>query len=274
MEFGVSTLLFFDEVGIEGHFDCLASHGVNCIEIRNTANHLPAQENPQALRTMRRALRASGLRLHSIHLPGDVINGLSSLSAETRRSAVGEATQLGRVLAELDGRMLISHAGGPVEDEDTRPACVEAARESLAELAGTCRPLGVKLAVENALPGRPRLGIELGELLEITEGIAPATVGFCLDTSHANLSSSDSVAFLRALGNRLISLHLSDNDGKTDLHAPPFTGTVDWQAFMTELGRLDYQGVLMFEVRGSRPLPDILEELRNAFQELPPWAAY
>jgi len=266
MEFGVSTLLFFDDTGIEKHFDELASHGVSCIEIRNTVNHLPRQ-GTRGLPAMRAELRASGLRLHSLHLPAHVLNALHVAAEAPRRAAVREAAELARALVQLDGRVLICHPGGLLEGAPRSEAFCSA-QDSVAELAAVCKELDVRLALENTLPTAPRLGTEIEEVLRFVEPFDPATVGFCLDTSHANLSSSNPVAALRLMRERLITLHLSDNDGKKDLHALPFSGTVDWPAFMTELGRIDYRGPLMFEVRGGGPLPAVLDELRNAFGRL------
>lgn len=267
MEFGVSTLLFFEAVGIEKHFECLADRGVGCIEIRSVENHLPHQD-PQAVPAMRTALRVSGLRLHSIHLPGDIINALHVTESAHRRAAIGGAVRIAETLAQLNGRMLICHPGGLVENSETRTDSFHAAQEGVAELASVCKVLGVRLALENALPTKPRLGAEIEELLEFAGPLDPATVGFCLDTSHANLSSVDPTTALRMLGERVITLHLSDNDGATDLHAAPFTGTVDWGAFMPELARLDYDGPLMFEVRKNGSLPEHLAGLRSTFEQL------
>ncbi len=72
----------------------------------------------------------------------------------------------------------------------------------------------------------------------------------CLDTGHAMLSGNGSpAAMARTLGKRLKLLHVHDNNGKRDLHLPPFEGVIDWEGFAAALIDIGYEGTLSLEVK-------------------------
>lgn len=56
-------------------------------------------------------------------------------------------------------------------------------------------------------------------------------LGFCFDTSHANLK--DQFYLLQKYQHLLTALHLSDNDGTADQHRPPFDGNIDFAQKVT-----------------------------------------
>ena len=71
----------------------------------------------------------------------------------------------------------------------------------------------------------------------------------CLDIGHAEMRGSGDGAYemIKALGPRLQALHIHDNDGATDLHKAPYTGTIDWKQFYELLAKIGYEGDLAFE---------------------------
>jgi len=56
------------------------------------------------------------------------------------------------------------------------------------------------------------LGGQIEQLREIVDGVGSEAVGVCLDTGHAHLGG-DVAEWIRALGRRIIAIHLHDNDG-------------------------------------------------------------
>jgi sugar phosphate isomerase/epimerase len=61
------------------------------------------------------------------------------------------------------------------------------------------------------------------------EQFAEYQPGFCYDTGHDHCYTPE-YDWLGHFGKKLASLHLSDNDGKTDSHALPFDGTFPWES--------------------------------------------
>lgn len=78
--------------------------------------------------------------------------------------------------------------------------------------------------------------------------------GFCLDTGHLQLAHIRPYRYFPILGDRLVALHIHDNDAVHDSHSIPYFGTVLWDEFYTELKKIGYKEDLSFEsVTGTDP---------------------
>ena len=110
-----------------------------------------------------------------------------------------------------------------------RPAgCYERGLSRYLRAAEAAEKYGVYLALENSVyPEYVRY---------LLDSIDSAHVGFCWDSGHEN-AFSHGENFLDAYADRLLAMHLHDNDGIHDLHGMPFTGTVDWDAAVRGLRR-------------------------------------
>lgn len=79
--------------------------------------------------------------------------------------------------------------------------------------------------------------------------------GFCLDIGHLLLYKKDVCQFIKAMGNRIVAMHLHENDGQNDTHMIPYTqiredgkaSVLDWQAVIDTIKEINYQGNLSFE---------------------------
>lgn len=71
-------------------------------------------------------------------------------------------------------------------------------------------------------------------------------LGLCYDSGHGNIGNGINV--IKELKNRLISIHLHDNDGKTDQHKLLFSGTIDWDELAKILIISSYKKMVSMEV--------------------------
>lgn len=76
--------------------------------------------------------------------------------------------------------------------------------------------------------------------------------GYCLDVGHANMLSRDIYEFITVLGDRLVTLHLHDNNVHDDLHLAPFMNmgfykTMNWDLVCKGLKDVGYKGAINFE---------------------------
>ncbi len=79
--------------------------------------------------------------------------------------------------------------------------------------------------------------------------------GFCLDVGHVLLYEKDVCQFLKAMGSRIVAMHLHENDRRNDTHMIPYTQmgesgdatVLDWQPVIDTLKEINYQGNLSFE---------------------------
>jgi sugar phosphate isomerase/epimerase len=101
----------------------------------------------------------------------------------------------------------------------------------------------VNIAVENM--SRP-------EYLEsIFTNIQSKKLGFCFDSGHCNVFTP-AVDLLSLYGDKLMALHLHDNDGVDDWHSLPFSGYIAWDEIAVKLNRFSYDGAIALEVGNKR----------------------
>ena len=74
----------------------------------------------------------------------------------------------------------------------------------------------------------------------------------CMDTGHSNkaVRYGNPLApdVIRRLGGNIVALHLNDNDGLTDQHKIPMTGSIDWKETMDALDEVGYSGYYNMEI--------------------------
>ncbi len=107
--------------------------------------------------------------------------------------------------------------------------------------------LGVRVALENAWEERPEV---LAHLVDLVPGGAAAV---CLDTGHINAFSRRPVRrWWDVLGERVVALHLHDNDGLSDDHLPPGEGIFDFPALVALLRARPSLPLMTLEVDPAR----------------------
>lgn len=137
---------------------------------------------------------------------------------------------------------------------------LEAQRRSLAALEPFSRSLGVRIALENLNE------LTFQRLEALLAEFPPDYVGLCYDTGHGNLIPQG-LDHLERFADRLIAVHIHDNDGTGDEHKLPFYGTVDWERFMRLLRRSPYAKPLNLEVGvGKHPELSEADFLQAALQ--------
>ncbi|MDV2887661.1 sugar phosphate isomerase/epimerase, partial [Alkalihalophilus pseudofirmus] len=91
----------------------------------------------------------------------------------------------------------------------------------------------VKLAVENVGYN----GSSIFTQNEFTSflGNIDETAGYLIDTGHANLNGWDIPQVIKDVKNRLLALHLHDNNGTGDDHLPIGEGTIQWKEIFSAI---------------------------------------
>jgi sugar phosphate isomerase/epimerase len=81
--------------------------------------------------------------------------------------------------------------------------------------------------IEN-MPGYNELGYSPDEIKEIIESSGKDNVKFILDFGHAHVSDYPIEEYIDKLGDKLMHLHISDNNGTSDQHKPIGFGNIDY----------------------------------------------
>jgi sugar phosphate isomerase/epimerase len=116
--------------------------------------------------------------------------------------------------------------------------------------------IGVKIALENIFEENPSI------LARLLEAIPSPSFGYCLDAGHGALFSEvPIVAWIEALGSRLLEIHLHDNHGKADEHLPLGWGSIDFPAIFSALREKNIRPIYTIEPHHIAYLQPSLEAL-------------
>ncbi len=218
--------------------------------------------SPSEIAQIRRWLHDYGLTLLDIHGSAGVEKCWFSPVEYERQAGVELVLNRMRMLRELDGTgTLMMHipcfqAGLPEGERAIRSRQVDSLRRSLDELQPFSGALQVPIAVENMS------GEDYTVLSGVLADYSPDFVGLCYDSGHGNYGPAGGLDFLSAHADRLLALHLHDNDGTGDQHQPPFYGNVDWARLAAIIRGSSYPRELSFELAVSNtPFKDNGEDL-------------
>ncbi len=238
------------------HLPLLTRYGISQVEISlNLQEHL---EDEARFRALADCLRASGVAVNSVHVPFYSAAerqgfSLSDPDGGRRQRALDWACLcLDRLLA-LEGHFLVIHPSTEPIAAEERASRSERCREGLAFLLARLPGAApVRIAVE-CLP-RTCLGHDSRELLDILAPLPSDRIGICLDVNHANLRE-DLLTATQRYGTRILTLHVSDNDGVDERHWLPSEGVIPWRDWLPALLATGFTGPLLYEtsprVQGS-----------------------
>lgn len=244
----------------------VADAGVELVEIHFAEGDFPYHDR-DALKAAARVLREAGVACRSVHLDFKPDYDISSPDEVIRRRTVEDMRYGLSVAGLLGARIAVVHGSDEPIADDERARRFELMRESLTVLSGAAAEAGMQLALE-LLP-RTCLANTTAEAVRAVEGLPRETVGFCFDVNHVNLREDPAEA-VRALGERIFTFHISDNDGVDERHWFPFEGVIDWKSFMEAVREIGYEGAFIFETGGSLDgdVGAFLKELHARFERL------
>jgi sugar phosphate isomerase/epimerase len=186
-----------------------------------------------------------GVELWSCHLPFNEKVRIDD-AAYAEETAAWYA-RLIRAASAVGIKTFVVHPSSePIADAD-RPAHMACAKKHLAALAQVAAECGAQLAVED-LP-RTCLGRNAAEMEELLS--AHPALRVCFDTNH--LLGEDPSAFIRTVGDRIVTTHISDYDFHDERHWLPGEGKLDWAAVLQALQDVGYTGPWLYEVSFARP---------------------
>jgi sugar phosphate isomerase/epimerase len=173
--------------------------------------------SPPEIAQISRWMKNLGLQTLNIHASQGREKRWDSLYEYERLAGVELVRNRMEMAAWLGADVIILHAEAPFP--------LQSQLRSLAALEPFSRMLGVRIAVENLS------GLTFQRLGELFAEFPPDFLGLCYDTGHGN-QLPGSLDHLARMADRLIAMHIHDNDGAGDQHKLPFTGTIDWPRLM------------------------------------------
>ncbi|HET6350851.1 MAG TPA: sugar phosphate isomerase/epimerase family protein [Coriobacteriia bacterium] len=194
------------------------------------------------IRHIEQLLNRLALSLYDIHAPAGAEKNWYSIVEYQRLAGVEIIKNRVDMCTVLGGSVIVVHT--PPANSANRDAWSQL-RKSLDELEEYCTARSVKIAVEN------RANDKFIGIRELFSEYESTFLGLCYDTGHGNIGGMG-LRHLDSVKERLISLHLHDNDGTADQHKPVFSGTVDWAELVRTVAASPYDKFLTFETEMRR----------------------
>ena len=252
---GVSTHIL-GTIGPETHFPLFAQYGFSLIELN--LGYFPLLEDAQKCRKLRDVLAQNKIRVWSFHLPyGRTVPSLGRMDishpdADVRRNTIDVIRFSLDQLVALNARYLVIHPSVGAIEDDARKERLAFCREGLKKCLKSLREMQsanpnaapLRIAIEN-LPPRG-LGRDSAELIGLLESLNSPEFGICMDVNHANLRE-DIIEATRRYGHRVVTTHISDNDGIGEKHWLPGRGVIPWKKWLSTLVATGYNGPLLYE---------------------------
>ena len=140
---------------------------------------------------------------------------------------------------------------------------IKANKDFYIELLKEAEKLDINVCLENMpFPKHPIKTAK--DIQNFVNELNHPNLKICFDTGHSVVCGEDPIEALKSLDDKLVCVHIHDNDGVTDRHWPPFTswGKTDWELFKQSFKKYHPDIPLSLEcVYSKHPL-----EIRDHFQ--------
>lgn len=197
-------------------------HGISCIELMMDGAYWDEfLHNKELIQNLR-----SYPVEYSLHSPCWDVN-LASENSYLRKAAFEIGKDAITFAAEVNSSYIVIHPGFLNASVFNRENAQHRVKEMLAQLGQFAKRSGVKIAIENVGYQGNAL-FSLNEFVHLLDGFGDE-IGYILDTGHAYLDGIDIVSAMSLMADKLLGMHLHDNDGLTDRHLPVGSGLIEWQ---------------------------------------------
>jgi len=215
--------------------------------------HWPEEFTADGVAEAGEAARRAGMEISSLCLGVLWRYYPSSPDASHRAQAAGIIRQSAPFAALAGAKVILLPVGQP---DSLNP---EQARDNLVNVLRDCAPAaeaaGVVFAVENV---GQALAETADHLIEIVERVGSPACQVYYDIGNAAWQQADPVADMRALGKRIVMLHVKDRrevDGRGETVIVG-DGTIDWPGVANAAREIGYDGYLTLEVPGTAETAD------------------
>ena len=233
----------------------LVEGGIEVLEIAMGAEEFPEADFYKTADVAKR----HGLEIGSIHLP-IAPQTVYDVTNKNATGAMAYQTELIKRAEVLGVKHIVMHSGGEPLVEEERAERVKRAGEKLPLLADAAGAYGADICIED-LP-RTCLGRDSDEILAMLAYDDRLRV--CFDANH--LFREKEADFVRKIGKKIATTHISDRDNINERHWLPGEGVVDWVAVMDALEEVGYDGNWIYEIGLSCP-PTIYRDRDLTFSD-------
>ncbi len=200
-----------------------------------------------------------GLQLLDLHASTGQEKNWASTREYERLAGIELVANRIEMAARLSSDVIIMHIPGKRGVEADDNVLQTQLRKSLDFLQPLATKQNVRIAIEN-VPND-----DFQEIRKLFSEYPSSYIGLCYDSGHGNIGGKG-LEHLDSLKDRLISVHLHDNDGYKDQHNLLLTGTVNWPELARIIAESAYDKCVSMEcnLRGLELQEEVF--LKKAFE--------
>jgi len=270
MKISTSTFGVIKPYGVEEGLKMLANAGFEAIDYSITQNAVDWDEGffqdasdpsfAEHFKRIGKTVKSFGLEMYQCHAPyAPVTISDPAFYAQLQKQTIRSIYAAGY----MESPNIVAHPVLHIDfcDGKNKALAQQTSIDYFSALVPALKQTGVTMCIENLFfydrktsrwaPNYCSDAQELCDLIDTLNEMHGKHFAACLDTGHAWLLHNDPAEMIRILGSRTKVLHVQDNLGARDEHLIPTQGTINWKAFATALGTVNYQGTFNFEV--SKP---------------------
>jgi len=180
-----------------------------------------------------------------VHAPWAGVN-IANPCPTLRRAILKRLTQSIVVAGRLDCSLWLFHPGSRTGLSTIYPGKDwQLNLESVRTLLNVARREGVNVAIENTPEPFPSLMKSADDFQRFYQDLND-DIGMVLDVAHANLNNQIQ-EFIKQFSKKIVHMHVSDNNGESDLHLGIGTGNIDWTFVARLVKGEDYNNLIVIE---------------------------
>jgi sugar phosphate isomerase/epimerase len=232
---------------------------VRCIEVVDEGFHALSHKRVDALNRVAKDL---GLEF-TVHAPFADVN-IASPNPVLRRVMLKRLEKSLGYARKLKCRQWVFHSGWKSGVSEFYPNLDWKTNiRSVRGLTVTAKKLGVDIAIENTPEPFSFLVKRMRDVaLFYSELGADVDLGMAFDVGHAN-TTKEIFGFIDKFHDKIVHVHVSDNEGKYDQHRGVGYGRIEWKAVAKALKAINYKGAIVCE--SVDHVPESLQVMRRLF---------
>ncbi len=189
----------------------------------------------------------------SLHLDIPVVTSFNGNShwhfahpkPEVRRATTKHVKESVDLAADLDASVVEVVSGVPRLERVSPGRAWQWMVEEVGECADYAEEQNVVIGLE---PEPGNVVSTTRDALRMVDEVGSRGLGILLDVGHLNVVDESIPNSILSAKERLVHVHINDNDGTADRHQVPGEGTIDFQATVAALRRIGYDGYLSIEL--------------------------
>jgi len=237
----------------------LTEFDVNYVELVDESQHAL---NRKRINALKKIARENGLEF-TVHAPFADIN-IASPNPVLRRVMLKRLEKSLSYARQLRCRQWVFHSGWKSGVSEFYPNLDwQLNLRSVRTLIAIAKKLGVEISIENTPEPFHFLVKRMQDFaLFYSELGSDADLGITLDIGHAN-TNQQVFDFIEKFADKIVHVHISDNEGKYDSHRGIGYGKIDWEAVAKALRIINYKGRVMLE--SIDHVPESIQTMRRLF---------